>query len=78
MPASRPLRQIISDGELDVAAGETAVMIPLLLDSGRPVRANLSLDAALLEAIDEAARARGLTRSAFIASAARDKIMAEG
>jgi predicted RNase H-like HicB family nuclease len=78
MPASRPLRQIIRDGELDVQAGETAVMIPLLLDSGRPVRANLSLDASLLEAIDEAARARGLTRSAFIASAAREKIMAEG
>jgi hypothetical protein len=51
MPASRPLRQIIRDGELDVRAGETAVMIPLLLDSGRPVRANLSLDASLLEAI---------------------------
>ncbi len=78
MPASRPLRQIIRDGELDVQAGETAVMIPLLLDSGRPVRANLSLDASLLKAIDEAARARGLTRSAFIASAAREKIMAEG
>lgn len=52
-------------------------MLPLLRDSGRPVRANLSLDAALLEAIDEAAMARGLTRSAFIASAAREKIMAE-
>jgi predicted RNase H-like HicB family nuclease len=34
MPASRPLRQIIRDGELDVQAGETAVMIPLLLDRG--------------------------------------------
>ena len=78
MPAPRPLRQIIRDGELDVPAGEMAVMIPLLLDRGRPVRANLSLDAGLLEAIDEAARARGLTRSAFIASAAREKIMAEG
>jgi predicted RNase H-like HicB family nuclease len=78
MPARRSLDQIIRDGELDVAAAETAVMIPLLLDSGRSVRANLSLDAALLEAIDEAARTRGLTRSGFIASAARDKIMAEG
>ena len=78
MPASRSLDQIIRDGELNVGAGETAVMIPLLLDSGRSVRANLSLDAALLEAIDEAARTRGLTRSGFIASAARDKIMAEG
>jgi predicted RNase H-like HicB family nuclease len=78
MPAPRPVGQILRDDELDVGAGETAVMIPLLLDSGRPVRANLSLDAGLLEAIDEAARARGLTRSGFIASAAREKIMAEG
>jgi predicted RNase H-like HicB family nuclease len=78
LPVSRPLREIIHEGELDVRAGETAVMIPLLLDRGRPVRANLSLDAALLEAIDEATRARGLTRSAFIASAAPEKIMAEG
>ncbi len=77
MSASRSLSQIIRDGELDVRTGESAVMIPLLRDSGRPVRANLSLDAALLEAIDDAARARGLTRSAFIASAAREKIMAE-
>lgn len=77
LPLPRPLSQIIADGELDVGAGETAVMLPLLRDSGRPVRANLSLDAALLEAIDEAARARGLTRSAFIASAAREKITAE-
>jgi predicted RNase H-like HicB family nuclease len=78
VPVGRPLRQIIDEGELDVAAGEIAVMIPLLLDSGRAVRANLSLDAALLAAIDEAAKVRGLTRSAFVASAARDKIMAEG
>ena len=52
------------------------VMIPLLLDAGRMVRANISLDAGLLEAIDAAAKARGLTRSAFLASAARDKIAA--
>jgi hypothetical protein len=45
-----------------------------LLDSGRPAKANLSLDAGLLEAIDEAARSHGLTRSAFITSAAREKI----
>ena len=77
LPASRSLGQIIRDGELDVEAGEIAVMVPLLIDSGRAVRANLSLDAALLEAIDAAARARGLTRSGFIASAVREKIMAE-
>jgi hypothetical protein len=37
----------------------------------------ISLDSGLLAAIDEAA-ARGLTRSAFLASAAREKIAAEG
>ena len=47
---------------------------PVLVDSGRPVRANLSLDAGLLAAIDAEASRRGLTRSAFIASAAREKI----
>ena len=52
-------------------------MVPLFLDSGRTVRANVSFDAALLEAIDAAAKARGLSRSAFLASAARDKILAE-
>jgi metal-responsive CopG/Arc/MetJ family transcriptional regulator len=35
---------------------------------------NVTLDAALLEAIDEAARQRGLTRSGFLAQAAREKI----
>jgi hypothetical protein len=49
-------------------------MVPLVLDAGRAVRANLSLDAGLLDAIDEAAKAHGLTRSAFLASAAREKI----
>jgi uncharacterized protein (DUF1778 family) len=41
------------------------------------VRTNPSLDAALPAAIDEAARAGGLTRSAFVASAARQTIVAE-
>lgn len=77
VPAPRQISQIMAAGEVDVATGEVTVMIPLLLDSGRSVRANLSLDAGLLDAIDQAAKLRGLTRSAFIASAARDKIAAE-
>jgi predicted RNase H-like HicB family nuclease len=77
MPVARTIGELIAAGELDVAAGEATVMIPLLLDSGRSVRANLSLDAGLLDAIDQAAKRRGLTRSAFIASAAREKIAAE-
>ena len=74
LPAARPLADVLSGEEME--AGETAVLIPLLLDSGRSVRVNTTFDAGLLEAIDEAAAARGVTRSAFLASAAREKIEA--
>ena len=73
-PRPSTLAEIMASGE--IGKGESAVMIPLLIDSGRTVRANISLDAALLEAIDAAAKERGLSRSAFLASAAREKIMA--
>ena len=70
----RTVAQIRLDDEIDTAAGESFVMIPLIIDSGRPVRANLSIDAGLLAAIDAEAAQRGLTRSAFLAGAAREKI----
>jgi predicted RNase H-like HicB family nuclease len=57
--------------------GAAFVMIPVLMDSGRSAKANLSLDSGLLEAIDDAAKAHGLTRSSFIATAAREKIAHE-
>jgi hypothetical protein len=60
--------------DFDPSAGESLIMVPLLLDRGRSVKANISLDAGLLEAIDEEAERRGLTRSAFFTSAALDKI----
>ncbi len=75
-PAARSLDAIAADPEAGLAEASATVMVPALLDSGRVVRANVSFDAALLETIDEAARERGLTRSAFLASAARDKIAA--
>jgi predicted RNase H-like HicB family nuclease len=55
---------------------ESTVIIPVVLDSGRTVRANLTLDAGLLDAIDTAAERAGVTRSAFIAGAAREKLEA--
>ena len=77
LPKPRSLETLRSDPEFRAALHEGAALavIPLMLDSGRPAKANLSLDAGLLEAIDEAAEAHGLTRSAFIASAAREKIV---
>ena len=74
LPAPRALEEILRAG---IQPNEVIVNIPLLLDSRRPVRADLSLDAALLEDIDKAAKARGLSRSGFMASAAREKILAE-
>lgn len=76
VPAPRPLRKVLADPETEfnLAAKEVVVMVPAVSDKGRSVRANLSLDAGLLEAIDEEAKRRGLTRSAFIASAALEKI----
>lgn len=49
----------------------------ILVESGAPTRANISLDACQLEAIDEVARRRSVTRSTFLVSTALDKI-AEG
>jgi predicted RNase H-like HicB family nuclease len=79
IPHPRPIEILRRDPEVVDALAEGAVIaiVPLVLDTGRPAKANLSLDAGLLEAIDEAAAAKGLTRSAFIASAAREKIVAD-
>ena len=76
LPPPRSVETLRADPEVAAALAEGAALavVPLLLDSGRAVRANLSLDAGLLDAIDEAAKAHGLTRSAFLASAAREKI----
>ncbi len=75
IPRARSVAEIVATEEIE--GGEAAVLIPLLLDSGRTVRANVTFDAGLLAAIDEAAQQRGLTRSAFLASAAREKIEAQ-
>ena len=76
LPRPSSLSEVLASGEL--LEGESAVMIPLLLDAGRTVRANLTLDAGLLASIDAEAALRGVTRSAFVASAAREKIAAQG
>lgn len=76
LPKIRTTAEILAAAEIDIAAGEAAVIIPVVVDDGRTVRANLTFDAGLLRAIDAAATQRGLTRSAFLASAAREKIAA--
>ena len=58
----------------DLAEGAFLVMIPFVGRSAKPVRVNVSIDQATLDAIDSAAATRRLTRSAFLAQAARNEI----
>jgi predicted RNase H-like HicB family nuclease len=76
LPHPRSLFEVMADGDVRraLSTGAAFVFVPVLRDAGRPAKANVSLDAGILEAIDEAAKEHGLTRSAFIASAAREKI----
>lgn len=80
IPKARSAETLRTDPEVAAALAEGGVLayVPLVLDAARPVKVNLSLHAGLLNAIDEAAERRGLTRSAFLASAARERIESEG
>ncbi|HEY4942814.1 MAG TPA: type II toxin-antitoxin system HicB family antitoxin [Rhizomicrobium sp.] len=79
IPKPRTAEQLRKDKSVAAALADGAALavVQLVLDSGRPAKANLSLDSGLLNAIDEAAAARGLTRSSFLATAAREKIEQE-
>ncbi|MDZ4842486.1 MAG: type II toxin-antitoxin system HicB family antitoxin [Hyphomicrobium aestuarii] len=75
LPEPREPDVVLNEALHDVGGRQVCgVSIRLVLDKSRPVRANISLDAGLLEAIDHEAKRRGLTRSAFLASAAMDEI----
>ncbi len=58
----------------DLAKGAFLVLVPRMTTSGKLTRVNLSLDMGTLAAIDAAASVRKLTRSAFLAEAARNEI----
>ncbi|MDC7785007.1 type II toxin-antitoxin system HicB family antitoxin [Rhodoplanes sp. TEM] len=76
VPSARALDEVREDADVSeaLAAGALLIAVPLLSDAGRTVRINVSLDKGLVDQIDDAASARGLTRSAFLAQAAREKI----
>ena len=77
VPPPRSIEAIRADPELaEWRLGADIVLVPLLLDRGSSRRVNISIDRGLLEAIDDEARQRRMTRSAFLASAARREIEA--
>ncbi len=76
VPGARSIDDIMKDKSLaDERKGAIISAVPLVRDHGSTTRINVSLDLGLLEAIDDAARARKQTRSAFLASAARRELV---
>ena len=76
LPSARTLASLKDDPDVraDLAAGAFLIAVPLVRLTGRTTRANVTMDAGLLSAIDEVAKSRGLTRSAFLADLARREI----
>lgn len=76
LAAPRSYVELLKSGEYDLGKGGMIATIPLILDTGKVARANISIDAGLLTSIDEEAGRQGITRSAFLAAAARDRLKA--
>ncbi|WP_231635471.1 type II toxin-antitoxin system HicB family antitoxin [Novosphingobium sp. ST904] len=68
------LDQIKAAAAEALGAGATIIAVPRIVNDHRVARVNLSLERGILDAIDKAAAERRLTRSAFVAQAARNEI----
>jgi len=74
MVKARSIDIIRQEANEDIKEGAFLVAIPHVDFSGRSVRANITMDAGLLKGIDETAKKRGLTRSAFLAQVATKEV----
>lgn len=74
MVEPRGLEAIREEARDDIAEGAFLLAVPLIIPDTESVRVNLSMDRGTLNAIDTAARQRGVTRSAFLSEAARHEI----
>jgi predicted RNase H-like HicB family nuclease len=76
LPAPSPIEKLRTrrDVAADLATGAFLIAVPIIANDARVVRANITMESGMLKAIDAEAKARGLTRSAFLAQAARQAI----
>lgn len=76
MPAASTIEALRSDQAIqaELAAGAMLVSVPFVRNIGKSARINITLDKGLLEAIDDAASRRKMTRSGFLAQAAMREI----
>lgn len=68
VPAPSPL------STLHASAGVRVALVPGPVDETPPVRINVSINKALLRDVDAAAKREGMTRSGFLAAAARSML----
>ena len=68
VPSPRPLEKLRGDADVAaaLAGGASLASVPLIRETGRPVKANLSIDSGVLAAIDAAAERHKLTRSGMV------------
>ncbi len=78
IPVARAMNDVRNDARFaeDFATADAIMMLPALLPAGRTVRVNLTMDENTVDLIDQAASERKLSRSAFVAEAARRMAMA--
>lgn len=74
-PSSLDQVRARDDVKAEMAAGAVLMPVPYIPADTALARANISIERGLLRAIDEVAKARGMTRSSFIASAARRELV---
>lgn len=74
VPAPQAPERLRRRRDVAKALSEGAILasVPLVRETGKPAKANLSLDSGILAAIDEEAARRKLTRSAFVELLARE------
>jgi hypothetical protein len=79
-PEPRRMSDLIFDPKYRdaVAAGAQWASVALVRATGKPSRANLTLDEGILRAIDSAAQQRGITRSGMVELMAREYLPAIG
>jgi predicted RNase H-like HicB family nuclease len=73
VPSPQPIEKLRRNRDVaeSIAGGATLAAVPLVRETGKPVKANLSIDAGILAALDEEAQRRKLTRSALVEMIAR-------
>jgi predicted RNase H-like HicB family nuclease len=76
VPPPQSLEKVRRRRDVVQALGEGSILatVALVRETGRPAKANLSIDSGILAAIDEEASRRKLTRSAFIELLARESL----